>query len=62
VADYVAQSDLSDWTRFGFRIGENDINNVFSRAITEMLINGEILAILQKYGLGTRNVAAFPGM
>ncbi|MCC7023933.1 MAG: transporter substrate-binding domain-containing protein [Thermomicrobiales bacterium] len=62
VADYVAQSDLSDWTRFGFRIGENDINNVFSRAIMEMLINGEILAILQKYGLGTRNLAAFPGM
>jgi ABC-type amino acid transport substrate-binding protein len=62
VADYVPQSDLSDWTRFGIRIGDNDFNNVFSRAIVEMQINGEILAILQKYGLGMRNLAAIPGM
>lgn len=62
VSGYVPQSDLSDWTRFGIRKGENDFNNVFSRALTEMIINGEMLAILQKYGLGTRNLAAFPGM
>jgi polar amino acid transport system substrate-binding protein len=62
VADYVPQSDLSDWTRFGVRIGENEFNNVFSRALIEMLITGETLAILQKYGLGIRNLAAFPGM
>ena len=62
VPDYVPQSDLSDWTRFGIRKGENDFNDVFSRAITEMLINGEILAILKKYGLGLRNLTAIPGM
>jgi ABC-type amino acid transport substrate-binding protein len=62
VPDYVPQSDLSDWTRFGIRKGENDFNNVFSRAITEMLINGETLAILKKYGLGLRNLTAMPGM
>ena len=27
-----------------------------------MLINGEILAILKKYGLGLRNLTAMPGM
>jgi len=62
VPDYVPQSDLSDWTRFGTRIGDNEFNNVFSRALIEMLITGETLAILQKYGLGIRNLAAFPGM
>jgi ABC-type amino acid transport substrate-binding protein len=62
VPDYVAQSDLSDWTRFGIRIGENDFNNVVSRALIEMLINGETLEILEKYGLGMRNLAAIPGM
>ncbi|MFN8593343.1 MAG: transporter substrate-binding domain-containing protein [Thermomicrobiales bacterium] len=62
VPDYVPQSDLSDWTRFGIRIGENDFNNVFSRALMEMMINGETLEILQKYGLGMRNLTAIPGM
>jgi polar amino acid transport system substrate-binding protein len=62
VPDYVAHSDLSDWTRFGIRIGENDFNNVVSRALIEMLINGETLEILEKYGLGMRNLAAIPGM
>lgn len=62
VADYVPQSDLSDWTRFGIRQGENDFNNVFSRALIEMLITGETLEILAKYGLGMRNLAAIPGM
>ena len=62
VPEYVPQSDLSDWTRFGTRIGDNEFNNVFSRALIEMLITGETLAILQKYGLGIRNLAAFPGM
>jgi polar amino acid transport system substrate-binding protein len=62
VSDYVPQSDLSDWTRFGIRKGDNDFNDVFSRAIVEMLITGETLAILKKYGLGMRNLAAIPGM
>jgi polar amino acid transport system substrate-binding protein len=62
VPEYVPQSDLSDWTRFGIRKGENDFNDVFSRAIIEMFITGETLAILQKYGLGMRNLAAIPGM
>ncbi len=62
VPDYVPQSDLSDWTRFGTRIGDNEFNNVFSRALIEMLITGETLEILKKYGLGIRNLAAFPGM
>ncbi len=62
VTDYVPQSDLSDWTRFGIRQGENDFNNVFSRALIEMLITGEMLEILEKYGLGMRNLAAIPGM
>lgn len=61
VDDYVPQSDLSDWTRFGIRKGDNDFNDVFSRAIIEMLITGETLAILQKYGLGMRNLTAIPG-
>ena len=62
VPEYVPQSDLADWTRFGIRIGENDFNNVFSRALIEMMVNGETLAILEKYGLGTRNLVAMPGM
>lgn len=62
VPDYVPQSDLSDWTRFGIRKGDNDFNDVFSRALVEMLITGETLAILKKYGLGMRNLAAVPGM
>ncbi|MCA9880612.1 MAG: amino acid ABC transporter substrate-binding protein [Thermomicrobiales bacterium] len=61
VADYVAKSDLSDWTRFGIKIGDNDFNNVLSRALAEMYINGETLAILEKYGLGTRNLTAMTG-
>jgi polar amino acid transport system substrate-binding protein len=62
VPEYVPQSDLADWARFGIRKGENDFNNVFSRALIEMLVNGETLAILEKYGLGTRNLTAMPGM
>ena len=61
VADYVAKSDLADWTRFGIKIGDNDFNNVLSRALAEMFINGETLAILEKYGLGMRNLTAMTG-
>jgi len=56
VAGYVPQSDLADWTRFGFRIEDKDMNNVFSRAIIEMFIDGTTLGILRKYGLGERNL------
>ncbi len=62
VPDYVPQSDLSDWTRFGIRQSDRDLNDVFSRAIIEMLISGETLAILKKYGLGVRNLTVFPGV
>lgn len=61
VPDYVAKSDQSDWTRFGVKIGDNDFNNVLSRALAEMFINGETLAILEKYGLGMRNLTAMTG-
>ena len=61
VPDYVAKSDLADWTRFGIKIGDNDFNNVLSRALAEMFINGETLAILEKYGLGMRNLTAITG-
>jgi hypothetical protein len=61
VPDFVAQSDLADWTRFGVRIGDNDVNNVFSRAIAEMFINGEALEVLEKHGLHTRNLTAVTG-
>lgn len=62
VASYVPHSGLSEWTRFGIRKGENDFNNVFSHAIAEMFIDGTTLAILQKYGLGQRNLFVIPGM
>ena len=62
VPEYVPQSDLADWARFGVRIGENDFNDVLSRALIEMLVNGETLEILSKYGLGMRNLTAMTGM
>ncbi|MEA2596049.1 MAG: polar amino acid transport system substrate-binding protein [Thermomicrobiales bacterium] len=62
VADYVPKSELSDWTRFGIRKEDRDFNNVFSRAIAEMYIDGTTLSILKKYGLGERNLFAVVGM
>jgi len=62
VPDYVPQSDLADWTRFGVRKDDRDLNNVLSRAFEEMLIDGTTLSILKKYGLGERNLFAIPGM
>lgn len=61
VSSYIPQSDLSDWTRFGFRQEDKDMNNVFSRAINEMFIDGTTLAILKKYGLGERNLFVMKG-
>jgi polar amino acid transport system substrate-binding protein len=61
VPSYVPHSELSDWTRFGFRQEDRDMNNVFSRAIAEMFIDGTTLAILKKYGLGARNLFVIPG-
>ena len=61
VADYIPQSDLADWTRFGFRLEDKDMNNVFSRALAEMFIDGTTLEILRKYGLGERNLFVVKG-
>src|SRR5262249_33546119 len=54
VSSYIPHSGLSAWTRFGFRIEDKDMNNVFSRALSEMFIDGTTLGILKKYGLGER--------
>jgi polar amino acid transport system substrate-binding protein len=62
VASYLPHSGLTEWTRFGIRKEDKDFNNVFSRAISEMFIDGTTLAILQKYGLGQRNLFVIPGM
>jgi ABC-type amino acid transport substrate-binding protein len=62
VKSYVPKSELSDWTRFGFRQEDKDMNNVFSRAIGEMFIDGTTLAILKKYGLGERNLFVVNGL
>jgi polar amino acid transport system substrate-binding protein len=62
VSNYVPHSGLSDWTRFGIRKEDKDFNNVFSRALAEMFVDGTTLAILQKYGLGQRNLFVIPGM
>ena len=42
VNGYVPHSELSDWTRFGFREEDRDMNNVFSRAIGEMFIEARL--------------------
>lgn len=60
--DYIPQSDLSDWTRYGVRKEDNDLNNAFSHALAELRVDGTLLAILEKYGLSIRNLATFPGM
>src|SRR5437870_4158102 len=62
VPDYVPQSDLADWTRFGVRKDDRDLNNVLSHAFGEMFIDGTTLGILKKYGLGERNLFAIKGM
>ena len=38
------------------------MNNVFSRAIGEMFIDGTTLGILKKYGLGERNLFVVKGL
>jgi polar amino acid transport system substrate-binding protein len=62
VSDYVPQSNLTDWTRFGVRKSDRDLNNVLSHAFEEMFIDGTTLNILKKYGLGERNLFAIQGM
>jgi ABC-type amino acid transport substrate-binding protein len=62
VGDYVPHSDLADWTRFGVRKEDRDLNNVLSHAFEEMRIDGTNLTILKKYGLGERNLTAMRGM
>jgi ABC-type amino acid transport substrate-binding protein len=61
VSDYVPHSDLADWTRFGVRKDDRDLNNVLSHAFEEMRIDGTTLGILKKYGLGERNLTAMRG-
>jgi polar amino acid transport system substrate-binding protein len=62
VGDYVPHSDLADWTRFGVRKEDRDLNNVLSHAFEEMRIDGTNLTILKKYGLGEHNLTAMRGM
>ena len=62
VNDYVPQSNGSDWTRYGIRKGENDLNNVVSHALGEMFIDGTILSVLRTYGFGTRNLFIVKGL
>jgi ABC-type amino acid transport substrate-binding protein len=62
VSDYVPHSDLADWTRFGVRKEDRDLNNVLTHAFEEMRIDGTTLGILKKYGLGERNLVAMRGM
>ena len=62
VNDYLPQSDASDWTRYGIRKGENDLNNVVSHALAEMFIDGTTLSILRAYGFGTRNLFIVKGL
>jgi ABC-type amino acid transport substrate-binding protein len=62
VGDYVPHSDLADWTRFGVRKEDRDLNNVLTHAFEEMRIDGTTLGILKKYGLGERNLVAMRGM
>src|SRR5207244_8345685 len=62
VSDYVPFADLSDWTRFGVRKDDRDLNNVLSHAFSEMHIDGTTLNILPRYGLGQRNLFVIPGM
>lgn len=60
VTNYVPQSDLSDWTRYGVRKEDNDLNNAFSRALEELRINGTLSAIMNRYGLLDKNLAIWP--
>ena len=61
VADYKPQTDPSYWTRYCFRKGENDINDVVSREFVEMFRDGTTLSILKRYNMGTRNLFVMPG-
>jgi polar amino acid transport system substrate-binding protein len=58
--EYVPQSDLSDWTRFGVRKEDNDLNNAFTQALGTLKADGTLLAILERYGMSIRALATFP--
>jgi len=60
VPDYVPQSSLSDYTRFGIRKGDNDLNNMLSRTLDEMRADGTLLQLLQRYGLTQRALTLMP--
>ena len=60
VKDYVPQSDLSDWTRFGVRKDDNDLNNAFSQAIAVLHADGTLAAIMERYGLTGQNLSIWP--
>jgi polar amino acid transport system substrate-binding protein len=60
VKGYVPQSDLSDWTRFGVRKEDNDLNNAFSQALAQLKIDGTLLMIMERYGLSAHQLSAFP--
>ena len=60
VKGYVPQSDLSDWTRFGVRKEDNDLNNAFSQALAQLKVDGTLLMIMERYGLSAHQLSAFP--
>jgi len=60
VTNYVPQSDLSDWTRYGVRKEDNDLNNAFSQALEELKVNGTLSAVMNRYGLSDRNLSIWP--
>lgn len=60
VRDYVPQSDLSDWTRYGVRKEDNDLNNAFSQVLAELKADGTLAAVMTRYGLSDRNLATWP--
>ncbi len=60
VTDYVPQSDLSDWTRYGVRKEDNDLNNAFSQTLAELRANGTLSAVMNRYGLSDKNLSLWP--
>ncbi len=49
--DYVPQTDLADWTRFGVQKGAHDLANAYTRVLDEMRVDGTTAKILAKYGI-----------
>jgi ABC-type amino acid transport substrate-binding protein len=53
---YIPQTNLADWTRFGVRKEDNDLNNAFSHALMDIVADGTALSILERYGMSVDNL------